>query len=265
MSDPEGLTPAIRGGTPCNSTPNRSSSSTRKAGCSCPIVLARRGRRAADRGRGASMRSDRPGDLAREIRRAPHGLRRAHLQRGVRPLGRHPRLIEPVEQVFGEKVYMHQYKINAKAKFDGDVWQWHQDYGTWTRDDGMPEPSAMNISVFLDEVFAVNGPLMLIPGSHKHGNSRPATTRPPPASAVDARPRHRREAGRRGGIVAPVGKPGSMLMFPGTWCTARPATSGRFRARSCTSRNRGLQPHPQADAPRVDRTPGLPPDRALRR
>ena len=47
-------------------------------------------------------------------------------------------MIEPVEQVFGEKLYMHQFKINAKAKFDGDVWQWHQDYGTWLRDDGMP-------------------------------------------------------------------------------------------------------------------------------
>src|ERR1700752_4924209 len=65
----------------------------------------------------------------------------------------HPRLIRPVEQVFGEKLYMHQYKINAKAAFEGDVWQWHQDYGTWARDDGMPEPRAMNIAVFLDEVM----------------------------------------------------------------------------------------------------------------
>ena len=40
-------------------------------------------------------------------------------------------MIRPVEQVFGEQVYMHQYKINAKAAFTGDVWQWHQDYGTW--------------------------------------------------------------------------------------------------------------------------------------
>ena len=54
--------------------------------------------------------------------------------------------------MFGEQLYMHQFKINAKPAFDGDVWQWHQDYGTWARDDGMPEPRAMNISVFLDEV-----------------------------------------------------------------------------------------------------------------
>ena len=31
------------------------------------------------------------------------------------------------------KVYMHQYKVNAKAPFDGAVWQWHQDYGTEAR------------------------------------------------------------------------------------------------------------------------------------
>src|SRR5881275_698252 len=90
---------------------------------------------------------------------AAHTYNEAH-----RLLGAHPRLIRPVEQL-----YMHQYKINAKAAFEGDVWQWHQDYGTWARDDGMPEPRAMNIAVFMDEVMAINGPLMLIPKSHKHG------------------------------------------------------------------------------------------------
>ena len=62
-------------------------------------------------------------------------------------------MIGPVEQIFGEQLYMHQYKINAKSAFTGDVWQWHQDYGTWKRDDGMPQPRAMNIAVFLDEVM----------------------------------------------------------------------------------------------------------------
>ncbi len=86
-----------------------------------------------------------------------------------RRLGAHPRLIEPVEQLLDGKLYMHQYKVNAKAAFDGDVWQWCQDFGTWYRDDGMPEPRAMNIAVFLDEVTEFNGPLMFIPGSHREG------------------------------------------------------------------------------------------------
>ena len=42
-----------------------------------------------------------------------------------RRLGRHPRLIEPVMQLLDGPVYMHQYKVNAKVAFDGDVWQWH--------------------------------------------------------------------------------------------------------------------------------------------
>ena len=29
-------------------------------------------------------------------------------------LARHPRMVEPVEQVFGEKLYMHQFKVNGK-------------------------------------------------------------------------------------------------------------------------------------------------------
>ena len=66
-----------------------------------------------------------------------------------RRLGAHPRLIDPVMQLVDGPVYMHQYKVNAKAAFDGDVWQWHQDYGTWKRDDQMPEPRAMNIVYLL--------------------------------------------------------------------------------------------------------------------
>src|SRR3546814_14162435 len=60
-----------------------------------------------------------------------------------RRLGLHPRLIDPVMQLLDGPVYLHQYKVNAKAAFDGEVWQWHQDYGTWARDDEMPEPRAM--------------------------------------------------------------------------------------------------------------------------
>src|ERR1041384_7572666 len=109
-------------------------------------------------------------EVLREKTGAPRTAFAAHTyNEAFRLLGNHPRLIRPVEQVFGEKLYMHQYKINAKAAFDGEVWQWHQDYGTWARDDGMPEPRAMNISVFVDEVLAINGPLMFIPKSHKQG------------------------------------------------------------------------------------------------
>ena len=129
-------------------------------------------------------------------------------------LGRHPRLIEPVMQLLDGPVYMHQYKINGKAAFNGDVWQWHQDYGTWSRDDLMPQPRAMNIAVFLDEVTEFNGPLYLIPRSHKQGvieaGHDTLTTSYPLWTLDKDRIRH---LANEGGIVAPKGKPGSALMF----------------------------------------------------
>src|SRR5215831_13475767 len=109
-------------------------------------------------------------EVWREKTGAPRTAFAAHTyNEAFRLLGHHPRLIRPVEQVFGEQLYMHQFKINAKAAFEGDVWQWHQDYGTWARDDGMAEPRAMNIAVFMDEVMPINGPLMLVPRSHRQG------------------------------------------------------------------------------------------------
>ncbi len=141
----------------------------------------------------------------------------AHLyNEGFRRLGQHPRLIEPVEQLLGGKLYMHQYKVNAKAAFDGDVWQWHQDFGTWHRDDGMPEPRAMNIAVFLDDVTEFNGPLMFIPGSHREGvfeagHDLQSTSYPLWTLDKDKIT----ELAGRGGMVAPKGPAGSVIMFHG--------------------------------------------------
>jgi ectoine hydroxylase len=109
-------------------------------------------------------------EVWREKTGAPRTAFAAHTyNEAFRLMAHDRRLVEPLEQLFGEGVYVHQFKINAKAAFEGDVWQWHQDYGTWARDDGMPLPRAMNISIFLDEVLPINGPLMLIPRSHRYG------------------------------------------------------------------------------------------------
>src|SRR6188474_2998385 len=148
-------------------------------------------------------------------------------------LGRHPRMVGPAMQILGERVYMHQFKINGKMAFDGDVWQWHQDYGTWRADDQMPEARAMNVAIFLDEVNEFNGPLMFIPGSHKLGvieAGHDLTTTSYPLWTLDhgvvaklvARARIETD-GRQGivaqggdgrqGIVAPKGPAGSMILF----------------------------------------------------
>jgi ectoine hydroxylase len=139
-------------------------------------------------------------------------------------LARHPRMVEPVMQIFGEPVYMHQFKINGKAAFDGDVWQWHQDYGTWMNDDLMPEARAMNVAIFLDEVNEFNGPLMFIPGSHKQG-ALPAghdtSTTSYPLWTIDKDTIAKLVANR--GIVAPKGPAGSMILFHG--CLVHASTS----------------------------------------
>src|SRR3979411_1588729 len=117
----------------------------------------------------AILRTNRQ-EVWREKTGAPRTAFAAHTyNEAFRLLAHHPRLVEPLQQLFGEPVYVHQFKINAKAAFEGDVWQWHQDYGTWARDDGMPQPRAMNIAVFLDEVYPFNGALMPVPRSHKGG------------------------------------------------------------------------------------------------
>jgi ectoine hydroxylase len=129
-------------------------------------------------------------------------------------LARHPRMVEPVKQIFGEDVYMHQFKINGKMAFDGDVWQWHQDYGTWKNDDLMPEARAMNVAIFLDDVNEFSGPLMFIPGSHRLGviaAEHDTSTTSYPLWTID----HEtiRKLVERGGIVAPKGAAGSMILF----------------------------------------------------
>jgi ectoine hydroxylase len=129
-------------------------------------------------------------------------------------LARHPRMVQPVMDLFGEAVYMHQFKINGKMAFDGDVWQWHQDYGTWKNDDMMPTPRAMNVAIFLDEVNEFNGPLMFIPGSHKLGvvdAEHDLSTTSYPLWTINNDTI--RQLVASGGIVAPKGPPGSMIMF----------------------------------------------------
>ena len=131
-------------------------------------------------------------------------------------LARHPRMVEPVRQLFGEDVYMHQFKINGKMAFEGDVWQWHQDYGTWLNDDQMPEARAMNVAIFLDEVNEFNGPLMFIPGSHRQGvleaGHDTSTTSYPLWTINNDSIRRLVE---QGGLVAPKGPAGSMILFHG--------------------------------------------------
>src|SRR5579863_1745659 len=45
-------------------------------------------------------------------------------------LVRHPRLLDPAFQLLGNRLYAQQVKVNVKAAFEGEAWQWHYDFAT---------------------------------------------------------------------------------------------------------------------------------------
>lgn len=132
-------------------------------------------------------------------------------------LVQHPRLIGPAQQLSKEDLYIMQAKVNVKAAFSGEVWQWHQDFSTHKEEDGMPRPDALNIHVFIDEVNEFNGPLSFIPGSHRHGSLNSTLdiiTTSYPLWTLDKKTVTKLIAD--GGIVSAKGPPGTLLIFGDT-------------------------------------------------
>lgn len=78
-----------------------------------------------------------------------------------------PRLVGRARQVLGSDVYIHQSRVNFKPGFDGKEFYWHSDFETWHAEDGMPRMRAVSISISLTDNHSFNGPLMIMPGSHK--------------------------------------------------------------------------------------------------
>lgn len=79
------------------------------------------------------------------------------------------KLVEPVQQILDSEVYIHQTKVNFKKAMRGNWWEWHQDYPYWKIEDGMTSPRVVSAMLYLDDVTEFNGPLLVVPGSHKHG------------------------------------------------------------------------------------------------
>jgi len=83
-------------------------------------------------------------------------------------LCRHRRIVEIVRQLLGGDVYIHQSRVNYKPGFTGKDFYWHSDFETWHVEDGMPRMRTVSCSISLTDNHPQNGPLMLIPGSHRH-------------------------------------------------------------------------------------------------
>ncbi len=171
--------------------------------------------------------------------RALHGC---HMQSNIfEGLTHHAHMLEPVLQILNTDVYVHQFKINMKLAFGGELWPWHQDYIFWKYEDGMPESHVVNIAVFLDDITEFNGPLFLLPRSHHLG-----------LVEVEAKAPHQNEEDwmnnvsadlrytvpnqivaaeeAKNGMVSATGKAGSIMLFhPNTIHGSCPNISPRDR------------------------------------
>ncbi|MBP1849418.1 ectoine hydroxylase [Rhizobium halophytocola] len=82
-------------------------------------------------------------------------------------LARDSRIAGRVRYLLDDEVYLHQSRLNYKPGFTGKEFYWHSDFETWHAEDGMPRMRAISASVLLTDNDALNGPLMLMPGSHQ--------------------------------------------------------------------------------------------------
>jgi len=131
-----------------------------------------------------------------------------------------------------DDVYVHQSRLNYKPGFSGKEFYWHSDFETWHVEDGMPRMRALSMSLLLAENTPHNGPLMLIPGSHRQFLSCVGET---PAD-------HYRESLKKQeygvpdqqsiselvaqhGIVAPTGGAGTVIVFD---CNVMHGSSGNI-------------------------------------
>lgn len=163
---------------------------------------------------------------AETVIREPNGegvrsIFRIHTQSAVMArLAADQRLAGVASALLGDDVYVHQSRLNYKPGFHGKEFYWHSDFETWHVEDGMPRMRALSMSVLLTDNTAHNGPLMLMPGSHRTFLSCVGATPenhyreslrkqefgvPDEASLADLFDAH--------GIVAPTGKRGTVVAF----------------------------------------------------
>jgi ectoine hydroxylase len=142
-----------------------------------------------------------------------------HRQPEYAGLTRDPRVLEPVQQLLTDDVYIYQFKINAKAAFGGEKWSWHQDFAAWRIADRLPAPRQVNVAVFLDDVDEFNGPVIFLPGSHRSGlvnDARKDTAKSEQhLDPEDIALTEQQLSGlvARRGMVSPKGAAGSVVFF----------------------------------------------------
>jgi L-proline 4-hydroxylase len=139
----------------------------------------------------------------------------------VRRLSLHPRLVQPAQRLLETEFHVYQSRLTIKPAAMGAVppsgWVWHQDFSTWHRSDGMPEPRALVTFIFLDDVTAANAPLLVIPRSHRRGLMDTMADRAVDLNEgyqnVEVKPEFVREMAQRGGVTALTGPVGTVVFM----------------------------------------------------
>ncbi len=74
------------------------------------------------------------------------------------------RLASILKPLLGPNIRLHTSKLNTKAPGGGAAVEWHQDWAFYphTNDD------ILAVGIMLEDVDEVNGPLMVVPGTHKN-------------------------------------------------------------------------------------------------
>jgi ectoine hydroxylase len=147
--------------------------------------------------------------------RLSHG---AHLyNEAVRRLSLHPRLVRPAQRLLETEFHIYQSRLTIKPGMSGVAasgWVWHQDFSTWHRADGMPQPRALVTFTFLDDVTAANAPVLVIPRSHDRGllDTLPGDDKGG-YEHVTITPETVREIGQRNGVIALTGPVGTLVFM----------------------------------------------------
>src|SRR3974390_2838940 len=78
-------------------------------------------------------------------------------------LTRNPRITDILAQLIGPDIRLHGSKLNMKSAGYGAAVEWHQDWAFYphTNDD------VLATGIYLDDCGTENGPLLVVPGSHR--------------------------------------------------------------------------------------------------
>ncbi|GAB4363814.1 MAG: ectoine hydroxylase [Methylohalobius crimeensis] len=137
-------------------------------------------------------------------------------------LSRDRRILDKIVQILDSDVYIHHTRINIKRPLNGKSFPWHSDFETWHAEDGIPRCRILSAWIMLTENNQFNGPLFLIPGSHKYfvscsgftpENNHKYSLRKQEYGVPSMKTLEKLTA--EGGMAAALGSPGTLILHEG--------------------------------------------------